>query len=233
MDEVKEKFKNIWRLKNIKIPHRRCLMYPQKPADLILTNVNLVKVRLTGGEISKLLWMIWSWGQMFTSVDFQVQLMRKKKKERRGCIKNMETAKAHFPGRHLIRLKLNLIWCAKYKKRWKWINTLTPIVTFLLRWIQNVTSLLSGTAIKAIVAYISDYVTKPGLKTYTILTLLEVCLIRVLNAGWYADEEKTSQSLVTKNRQCSYGQTGNWWSYASLYLLGNPDHYTNSVSVVF
>ena len=41
-------------------------------------------------------------------------------------------------------------------------------MTFLLRCNSDVTSLLSGTAIKAIVAYISDNVTKPGLKTYTI-----------------------------------------------------------------
>ena len=27
---------------------------------------------------------------------------------------------------------------------------------------------MSGTAVKAIVAYISDYITKPGLKTYVI-----------------------------------------------------------------
>jgi len=32
----------------------------------------------------------------------------------------------------------------------------------------NTTSLLSGTAIKAIVAYISDYITRPGLKTYSV-----------------------------------------------------------------
>ena len=37
------------------------------------------------------------------------------------------------------------------KKGERWINTLTPIVTFLLRCSLDVTSLLSGTAIKAIV----------------------------------------------------------------------------------
>ncbi|EDQ98868.1 uncharacterized protein LACBIDRAFT_318605 [Laccaria bicolor S238N-H82] len=54
------------------------------------------------------------------------------------------------------------------KKGEEWINTLSPPVTYLLRCNSDVTSLLSGTAIKAIVAYISDYVTKPGLKTYAI-----------------------------------------------------------------
>jgi hypothetical protein len=54
------------------------------------------------------------------------------------------------------------------KKGEAWINTLTPIITYLLRCNTDVTSLMSGTAIKAIVAYISDYITKPGLKTYVI-----------------------------------------------------------------
>jgi hypothetical protein len=49
-----------------------------------------------------------------------------------------------------------------------WINTFTPLVTFLLRCNTDITSLLSGTAIKAVVAYITDYVTKPELKTYSI-----------------------------------------------------------------
>ena len=32
---------------------------------------------------------------------------------------------------------------------------------------------MSGTAIKAIVAYISDYITKPGLKTYAIFDAIK------------------------------------------------------------
>ncbi|EDQ98717.1 uncharacterized protein LACBIDRAFT_296823 [Laccaria bicolor S238N-H82] len=65
-------------------------------------------------------------------------------------------------GRRVFNLPLNV------KKGEEWINTLSPPVTYLLRCNSDVTSLLSGTAIKAIVAYISDYVTKPGLKTYAI-----------------------------------------------------------------
>jgi hypothetical protein len=36
---------------------------------------------------------------------------------------------------------------------------------------------MSGTAIKAIVAYISDYITKPGLKTYVIFDAIQSVLI--------------------------------------------------------
>ncbi|KIM82636.1 hypothetical protein PILCRDRAFT_53292, partial [Piloderma croceum F 1598] len=48
------------------------------------------------------------------------------------------------------------------------MNTLTPLLTYLLRCNTDVTSLPSGTAIKAVVAYVTEYVTKPGLKTYCI-----------------------------------------------------------------
>lgn len=48
------------------------------------------------------------------------------------------------------------------------MNTFAPTLTYLLRSNTDVTSLLSGTAIKAVVAYVTEYVTKPGLKTYTV-----------------------------------------------------------------
>ncbi|KAJ6489137.1 hypothetical protein C8R45DRAFT_786948, partial [Mycena sanguinolenta] len=46
------------------------------------------------------------------------------------------------------------------------LNTMSPLLTFSLRCNTDVTSLLSGTAIKAVIAYICDYVTKPSLKLY-------------------------------------------------------------------
>ena len=48
------------------------------------------------------------------------------------------------------------------------MNTITPMLTYLLRCNTDVTSLLSGTAVKAVVAYVTEYVTEPGLKTYSI-----------------------------------------------------------------
>ncbi|TFK53513.1 hypothetical protein OE88DRAFT_1606198, partial [Heliocybe sulcata] len=48
------------------------------------------------------------------------------------------------------------------------LNTFMPVLTYVLRSNSDVTSLLSGTALKAIVAYVTDYITKTPLKTYTI-----------------------------------------------------------------
>jgi len=53
------------------------------------------------------------------------------------------------------------------------MNTITPEVTYLLRSNSDVTSLLSGTAIKAVVAYVTDYVTKQSLKTYSVFEVIK------------------------------------------------------------
>ncbi|KAJ7301294.1 hypothetical protein DFH08DRAFT_639472, partial [Mycena albidolilacea] len=52
------------------------------------------------------------------------------------------------------------------KKLEPMLNTVTPDLTYLLRCNTDVTSLLSGTSIKAVVAYVSDYITKSSLKIY-------------------------------------------------------------------
>ncbi|KAK0435839.1 hypothetical protein EV421DRAFT_1657900, partial [Armillaria borealis] len=59
------------------------------------------------------------------------------------------------------------------KKREAWINTFTPILTYLLRCNTDVTSLRSGTAIKAVLIYVSDYITKPALKTHVFFDVIK------------------------------------------------------------
>lgn len=46
------------------------------------------------------------------------------------------------------------------------MNTVSLVITYLLRCNTDVTSLLSGTAIKAAMAYISDYIMKHTLKIH-------------------------------------------------------------------
>ncbi|TDL14714.1 hypothetical protein BD410DRAFT_733689, partial [Rickenella mellea] len=48
------------------------------------------------------------------------------------------------------------------------LNTFTSLLTYLIRCNSDVTSLLSGTAIKAVISYVTDYITKSPLKTHTI-----------------------------------------------------------------
>src|SRR6202167_2696649 len=173
---------------------------------------------------------------MFTSVALQFQLMRKKKKkERRGCINKHGNCKAQFPRQTFEKTEVDpKTGALNIKKGEILINTFTQIVTFLLRCNSDVTSLLSGTAIKAIVAYISDYVTKPGLKTYTIFdTIRSVFNKSSEMLGGTQKRKDKARSLLTKIVNALTAKLEIGGPMASLYLLGNPDHYTNQNFVVF
>ncbi|TFK52744.1 hypothetical protein OE88DRAFT_1627193, partial [Heliocybe sulcata] len=77
--------------------------------------------------------------------------------------------KARFPRPYVeettVDEKDEYITLRKLERR---LNTFTPALTYLLRSNSDVTSLLSGTALKSVVAYVTDYITKTPLKTYTI-----------------------------------------------------------------
>jgi hypothetical protein len=85
----------------------------------------------------------------------------------RPCLRNGK-CKARFP-RDIVECTMvdPTTGALKMKKGEAWINTFSSLVTYLFRCNTDTTSLLSGTAIKATVAYITDYVTKPGLNTYS------------------------------------------------------------------
>ncbi|EIM81556.1 uncharacterized protein STEHIDRAFT_38166, partial [Stereum hirsutum FP-91666 SS1] len=54
------------------------------------------------------------------------------------------------------------------KKGEAWMNMFSAVLSYLLRSNTDVTSLLSGTAMKAVIAYVTDYVTKPQLQTHVL-----------------------------------------------------------------
>ncbi|KDR86187.1 hypothetical protein GALMADRAFT_50022, partial [Galerina marginata CBS 339.88] len=56
------------------------------------------------------------------------------------------------------------------KKTEQYINTYSPALTMLMRCNTDTTSLLSGTAVKAVISYVTDYVTKQALKTHQLFT---------------------------------------------------------------
>ncbi|TFK58891.1 hypothetical protein BDN72DRAFT_781453, partial [Pluteus cervinus] len=120
------------------------------------------------------------------------------------------------------------------KKKEPWINTLTPVVTYLLRCNTDVTSLKSGTAAKGIVKYTTDYVTKSSLKTHVIFDTIRSMFDRHHDfiTGNKSSQEK-AKSLMTKivNNLTSKMEIGS--PMASLYLLGNPDHYTSHTFTPF
>ena len=122
----------------------------------------------------------------------------------------------------------------KMKKGEAWINYFSPLLTFLVRCNTDTTSLLSGTAIKATVAYITDYVTKPGLNTYSMFDTIRQLFERNETLLTLKENmQNSARSLVTKMVNALTAKLEIGSPMASMYLLGNPDHYTSHEFVNF
>ena len=147
-----------------------------------------------------------------------------------GCLSNKwGKCKAHFPRKTFEHTEVNPDSGAlNIKKGESMLNTVTAEVTYLIRSNTDVTSLLSGTAIKAVVAYVSDYISKPALKTYLIFEAVKSVFDRNSEMlGGSLDQKEKARRLLTQivNNLTSKMEIGG--PMASMYLLKNPDHYTN------
>ena len=87
----------------------------------------------------------------------------------KGCLNQNGICKARFPRPIVAETTVN---CKdgyiNIKKLESMLNTITPCLTYLFRCNTDVTSLLSGTSIKAVISYVTDYIAKPTLKMYQI-----------------------------------------------------------------
>jgi hypothetical protein len=236
MDEVKEQVDKNMKTEEYKDPTQTLPDAPPEPTDCDCTKCELCENTA-------------NWWQSFKNTVDDLILRsnvhqcrtsipadeKKQKKERRGCINKHGNCKARFPRQIFEETQVDFKTGAlNVKKGESWINTLTTIVTYLLRCNSDVTSLLSGTAIKAIVAYISDYVTKPGLKTYTIFdTIRNVFNRNSEMLGGTQKRKDKARSLITKIVNALTAKLEIGGPMASLYILGNPDHYTDQNFVVF
>ncbi|KAJ7077793.1 hypothetical protein C8R44DRAFT_654932, partial [Mycena epipterygia] len=87
-------------------------------------------------------------------------------RERKGCLTRLGICRARFPREVVASSKVAEDGHVDVKHVEPMMNTVNPILTFLNRCNTDVTSLLSGTAVKAVVSYVSDYVSKLSLKSY-------------------------------------------------------------------
>ena len=53
------------------------------------------------------------------------------------------------------------------------LNTYSNVLTYLMMSNTNVTSFLSDTLMRVIIAYTTDYITKPGLRTHTMMEIIK------------------------------------------------------------
>jgi len=120
------------------------------------------------------------------------------------------------------------------KKNEPWINTFTPIVTYLFRCNTDVTSLSSGTAIKGVVLYISDYITKTSLKTHTIFESIKSVFHKNTEMiGGSLPMKEKARRIMTKVVNLLSAKMEMGAPMICMYLLGNPDHYTDHDFIPF
>lgn len=107
------------------------------------------------------------------------------------------------------------------------MNTFSYVMAFLFRCNHDVTSLLSGTALKAVVAYVTEYVTKSGLKTYQMFDIIKSVFDRndKMHGGNF-DRQENARKLMTQVVNALTSKLEMGGPMAAMYLIGNPDHYT-------
>ncbi|KAJ7733307.1 hypothetical protein B0H16DRAFT_1262450, partial [Mycena metata] len=114
------------------------------------------------------------------------------------------------------------------------MNTVHPVLTFLNRCNSDVSSLLSGTAVKAVVSYVSDYISKLSLKSYQMFaSVYDVFEKDAEIRGGTPRDKDNARHLMRKmvNSMTAKMEIGS--PMASLYLLGNPDRYASHTYVPF
>ena len=108
------------------------------------------------------------------------------------------------------------------------MNTVAPVMTFLLRCNTDATCLKYGTAVKAAVFYLTNYITKSVLKTSVIFDTIQKHIL--LNPEILTTDPNRNErvrALMTKivNGLSAKMEIGG--PLATSYLLGLPDHYTS------
>jgi hypothetical protein len=162
---------------------------------------------------------------------------QKKPKGPKGCLDRNGICRARFPRPVYQETTVdNTDGHIFIKKLEPMLNNYSPVLSYLTRANTDVTSLLSGTSIKAIVSYITDYISKPALKTYQIFGSMYDVFEKQSELA--TDDIKPERSdgarrilLKLVNSLLSKMEIGA--PMASMYLLGHPDHYTSHEFVPF
>ena len=160
---------------------------------------------------------------------------RKKNKTYASCMDNRwGKCKARFPLPVVPESVIDETGAVTMKKAEPWINTFTHVVTYIFRCNTDVTSLASGTAIKGVIMYVSDYIVKSSLKTHVIFDSIRSVFQKngEMIGGSLPTKEK-ARRFMTKVANLLSAKAEMGAPMISMYLLGNPDHYTDHTFVPF
>ncbi|KAF8218834.1 hypothetical protein L208DRAFT_1346715 [Tricholoma matsutake] len=153
-----------------------------------------------------------------------------------GCMDNKwGKCKARFPQQLFDQTKVNKeTGSLDVKKKESWLNTFTPVLTYIFHCNTDVTCLMSGTAMKSVILYVSDYITKAPLKTHVIFESIRSIFTKNMELvnGTLPSREK-ARRLMAKVVNLLSARMEMGAVMISMYLLGHPDHYTNCRFVPF
>lgn len=148
-----------------------------------------------------------------------------------GCRTSKGQCRARFPRETRQETSVDEVTGALLlKKREPWINSYSVTLSYLLRCNTDVTCLMSGTTVRAIVAYVTDYVTKSSLKTHVMFEVIRSVLsnkAQIVDDS--ADREDSARRLFTKIVNALTSKTEIGGPMVCSQLLGHPEHYTDRV----
>ena len=136
--------------------------------------------------------------------------------------------KGRFPREKILKSFFDENGALHLRHNEEWINVLTDLIAFLERCNSDTTCLLSGTQVRAVVAYITDYITKQQLRTYTIFEVIRAVYDKnSVTLSAMEDRSAATRLLITKvgNALSAKMETGGPMLCAE--LLGLPDHYAS------
>ncbi|KAJ3519570.1 hypothetical protein NMY22_g13132 [Coprinellus aureogranulatus] len=153
-----------------------------------------------------------------------------KKMVYRACTDNrFKRCRARFPRPLHAETKVDPATGAlAMKKGEAWVNFVNRVTTFIMGCNTDVTCLMSGTAVKAVIVYVTDYITKQGLKTHVLYDAIQSIISKsteILVGDMKAKEK--ARRLMTRIVNLVSAKMEMGAPMISLYLLGNPDHYTS------
>jgi hypothetical protein len=158
------------------------------------------------------------------------RLNRHSENHRHGCRASpVHECRARFPrDLHQFTTVDEATGALVLKKRERWITTFSVPLSYLLRCNTDVTCLLSGTMVRAVIAYVTDYVTKSSLKTHTMFDVIRKAVDdKERYVSDDGDTHVSARKLVTRVVNALTAKTEIGGPLVCCHLLGNPEHYTD------
>lgn len=155
----------------------------------------------------------------------------------KGCLNKDGVCTARFPREVFMHSSVDAkTGHLNIRKRESGVNDVTPAITVAHGCNTDSRCLLSGTSVKAVVGYVTDYISKGWLKTHQVFQTTYDAFSKhqgILDGSEDSKHRDNARRMIMKvvNSLSSKMEIGA--PMAALYLLEHPDHYTSHQFVPF